>query len=268
MKPHLYLGKRPFQANPGKVEGSPITLNGEDFYRIANYDRMRPFFMTLVSNSDHWMFISSTGALTAGRANPDLALFPYVTDDKVHDSADITGSKTLVRVRVRGREYVWEPLSDRCQGIYRTRRCLYKSFYGNRLLFEEHNADLGLTFRYEWCNSYRFGFVRRAWLSNAAPPAVRVSVLDGIQNVMPCGAGSRFQLEYSTLLDAYKKNELVPETGLGLFTLSATPIDRPEPAEALRATTVWSCGIKPRAILLSSVQLQRFREGLPDSAGN
>ena len=30
---------------------------------------MRPFFMTLVSGSDHWMFISSTGALTAGRGN-------------------------------------------------------------------------------------------------------------------------------------------------------------------------------------------------------
>jgi hypothetical protein len=263
VKSQLYLGKRAFQPNLENVEGSPITLNGEDFYRIANYDRMRPFFMTLVSSSDHWMFISSTGALTAGRANPDLALFPYVTDDKVHDSADITGSKTLVRVRVGGREYLWEPLSNRCQGIYRTQRCLYKSFDGNKLLFEEHNADLGLTFRYEWCNSNRFGFVRRAWLSNAALRAVRVSVLDGIQNVMPCGAGSRFQLEYSTLLDAYKKNELVPETGLGLFTLSATPIDRPEPAEALQATTVWSCGLKPRAILLSSVQLQRFRQGLP-----
>ena len=74
----LYLGKHAFQAAPENVEGSPITLNGEDFYRIANYDRMRPFFMTLVSSSDHWMFISSTGALTAGRANPDLALFPYV----------------------------------------------------------------------------------------------------------------------------------------------------------------------------------------------
>jgi hypothetical protein len=80
---------------------------------------------------------------------------------------------------------------------------------------------------------------------------------------MPCGVGSRFQLEYSTLLDAYKRNELVPETGLGLFTLSSVPIDRPEPAEALRATTVWSCGVRRRAILLSSVQLERFRTGLP-----
>jgi hypothetical protein len=263
MKPNLYLGRHTYQSGPERIEGRQTTLNGEDFYQIANYDRMRPFFMTLVSGSDHWMFISSTGALTAGRGNPDLALFPYLTDDKIHDSADVTGSKTLLRVRQRGRDLLWEPFSNAYRGVYGIQRCLYKSFYGNKLLFEEYNVDLGLTFRYEWSNSHRFGFVRRAWLCNCGSGAVRVTLLDGIQNLMPCGAGSRFQLEYSTLLDAYKKNEFVPETGLGLFTLSSIPIDRPEPAEALRTTTVWSSGLRPRAILLSSVQIERFRNGLP-----
>ena len=263
MKRNLHLGRNILQSGPDSIRGRQITLNGEDFYQIANYDRMRPFFMTLVSDSDHWMFISSTGALTAGRGNADLALFPYATDDKIHDSADITGSKTLLRVRQQGRDYLWEPLSNRYRGVYRCQRNLYKNFCGNKLLFEEHNTDLGLTFRYGWYNSDRFGFVRRAWLCNSRPTTVQVTLLDGIQNLMPCGAGSRFQLEYSTLLDAYKRNELVPETGLGLFTLSSVPVDRPEPAEALRATTVWSCGLRRRAILLSSVQLERFRHGLP-----
>ena len=238
-------------------------IEGEAFYRIANYDRMRPFFMTLVSDADHWLFISSTGALTAGRGNADMALFPYATDDKIHDSAEITGSKTVLRVRRQGQDYLWEPFSDRYQGIYRRQRNLYKNFLGNKLLFEEHNADLGLTFRYGWFNSDRFGFVRHAWLCNSGSAHLRITLLDGIQNLMPCGVGSRFQLEYSTLLDAYKRNELVPETGLGLYTLSSVPIDRPEPAEALRATTVWSCGLKRGAVLLSSVQLDRFRTGLP-----
>ncbi|HVM49036.1 MAG TPA: hypothetical protein VMU04_13480 [Candidatus Acidoferrum sp.] len=263
MNDKLYLGKQPCQSAPTPVQGRQIVLDGEEYYAIANYDRMRPFFMTLVSASDHWLFISSTGALTAGRGNPDLALFPYATDDKIHDSADITGSKTLIRVEQQGRQWLWEPLSDRCRGVYRVERRLYKSFTGNKLRFEEHNADLGLTFSYEWSNSQRFGFVRRAWVKNRRPGAVRLVLLDGLQNLMPCGAGSRFHLEYSTLLDAYKKNELVPATGLGLYTLSAVPIDRPEPAEALRATTVWQAGIKPRAILLSSVQVGRFRNGLP-----
>ena len=99
MEPQLYLGKNPLQFNTAPIEGRQVDLEGESFYRIANYDRMRPFFMTLVSGADHWMFISSNGGLTAGRRNADLALFPYYTDDKIHDLAEITGSKTVFIVR-------------------------------------------------------------------------------------------------------------------------------------------------------------------------
>lgn len=37
--------------------------------------------MTLVSSSDVWTFISSSGELTAGRVDADRALFPSYTDD-------------------------------------------------------------------------------------------------------------------------------------------------------------------------------------------
>jgi hypothetical protein len=258
----LNVGGSPLHFNTKPVCGEQVTLDGEDFYRIENYDRLRPFFMSIVSPSDLWMFISSTGALTAGRRTADLALFPYYTDDKIHDSAEITGSKTVLLVEKRGRHYLWEPFSARYRGIYCLQRNLYKSFSGNKLLFEESNAELGLRFRYAWSNSQRFGWVRRASLANLGSATVRVNLLDGIQNLMPCGTGSRFQLEYSTLLDAYKRNELVNETGLGLFRLSSIPIDRPEPAEALRTTTVWSLGLRESLKLLSSTQLDRFRRGL------
>ena len=259
----LYVGKNPLQFNSASIEGRQVELEGESFYQIVNYDRMRPFFMSIVSGADHWMFISSTGALTAGRRNADLALFPYYTDDKIHDSAEITGSKTVFIIEKQGRNHLWEPFSARYQSIYRLQRNLYKSFWGNKLLFEESNADLGLTFRYGWFNSDRFGWVRRAWLTNSGLATVRVKLLDGIQNLMPCGIGSQFQLEYSTLLDAYKKSELIPETGLGLFRLSAIPIDRPEPAESLRTTAVWSFGLGKSLKLLSSTQLNSFRQGMP-----
>src|SRR6202142_763571 len=263
MNPHLLLGKNPLRASGDRVGGHQITLAGEDFYQIANYDRMRPFFMTVVSDTDHWLFISSNGGLTAGRRDANLALFPYYTDDKLRDMADVTGSKTVMRVRRQGRNYLWEPFSSRGQGIYRVRRNLYKNFWGNQLIFEEINEDLALTFRHGWFNSQQFGFVRRAWLINSGPIGARIELLDGIQNLMPCGVGSQFNLEYSTLLDAYKKSELLPDTGLGLFRLSAIPIDRPEPAEALRTTVAWSIGLKRRLVLLSAVQLDLFRTGQP-----
>ena len=256
----IFLGINPARCGVEKVEGRQVVLAGEEFYCIANSDRLRPFFLSIVSSADHWMFISSNGALTAGRRNPDLALFPYYTDDKIHDSVEISGPKTIFIVERGGKQFLWEPFSERGRGIYATRRNLYKNFSGNKIIFEEINDDLGLTFRSGWASSERFGWVRKCSLASSG--TVKVRLLDGIQNLLPCGIGSQFQLEKSTLIDAYKKNELLPESGLGLFLLSSIPVDRPEPAESLRATTIWSAGIRRRNVLLSSVQLENFRQGL------
>ena len=58
------------------VSGEFLTLDNERYYAIHHYDKMAPFFISLVSNSDHWLFVSSTGGLTAGRVSPETALFP------------------------------------------------------------------------------------------------------------------------------------------------------------------------------------------------
>ncbi|HMU05108.1 MAG TPA: hypothetical protein PJ990_15855, partial [Saprospiraceae bacterium] len=63
-----------------KVNLELVELNGDHYYKISNHDLMRPFFMSIVSDSNHWMFISSNGGLTAGRKNAEFALFPYYTD--------------------------------------------------------------------------------------------------------------------------------------------------------------------------------------------
>ena len=72
-----------------------ITIDNEMFYMISNSDAMPPFFMSIVSDSNHWMFISSNGGLSAGRKDSDNAIFPYYTDDKITESYDITGSKSI-----------------------------------------------------------------------------------------------------------------------------------------------------------------------------
>ena len=261
-KPILAGGSR-LRTDQRLVDGRYVDLHGEQFYRIANYDQMLPFFMSIVSDSDHWMFISSKGGLTAGRKNPDNALFPYYTDDKIHDSGDHTGSKTIIFVAKAGKEYMWEPFSQAYDGIYRIGRNLYKNVYGNKLIFEEVNRDLSVVFRYGWFNSGEFGFIKRSQIVNRGRRPVAVRVLDGIQNLLPAGVGRRFQLEYSTLVDGYKKNELQAETGLGIFMLSSIPVDKAEPSEALKATTVWSVGLKNSKKLVSSRQLSAFRKGLP-----
>ncbi|MEL6803613.1 MAG: hypothetical protein AAFO91_07525, partial [Bacteroidota bacterium] len=90
--------------------------------------------------------------LTAGRKNSEFALFPYYTDDKIHESVESTGSKTIIKVVKNGQSFVWEPFSVRSMGS-QIKRNLYKSKYGNQVLFEESNSELGLTFKYRWSSS-------------------------------------------------------------------------------------------------------------------
>lgn len=259
----VLLGNQPFLDPKEKVAGDFVKINDETFFRIHNYDRMPDFFMTIVSHSDHWMYISSNGALTAGRKNRENALFPYYTVDKIHESRGKTGSKTVCLVKKDGKRFLWEPFSELAGRIYHIERNLYKSIYANKLIFEETNHDLGLKFSYGWYNSERFGWVKRSELHNLTPSVVKVRVLDGIQNILPYGINYIFQNEYSNLADAYKKNELLEDTGLGLFMLSSIPIDRAEPSEALKTTTVWSCGLEENlSYLISNHQLKDFLNDL------
>lgn len=245
------------------VDIQRVNINGEPYFKISNSDAMRPFFMSIVSDSNHWLFIASNGGLTAGRKNSEYALFPYYTDDKITESAEVTGSKALFRVEQNGDSALWEPFSVRQEGQYKLSRNLYKNVYGNKVRFEEVNHDLGLTFQYEWSSSDRFGFVRRSALINHSEAAVSVQLLDGIQNILPYGVNSELQMRSSNLVDAYKKSELEKDAGLGIYALSAIIVDRAEPSEALKANIAWSCGLESPTYLLTSRQLDTFRKGKP-----
>lgn len=245
------------------IEIATVQLGLEHFYKISNYDAMRPFFMSIVSNANHWMFISSNGGLSAGRKNADYSLFPYYTDDKITESAENTGSKTILIVQLNGQSNLWEPFSNRQYGIYQITRNLYKNIYGNKILFEEINHDLNLTFRYQWSSSNSFGFVRTSHIINTSENVMKVDVLDGIQNIVPAGVGSDLQNQSSNLVDAYKRSELIEDSGIGLFALSAIIVDKAEPSEALKANIVWSIGLDQPTHLLSSLQLTSFRNAFP-----
>jgi len=236
-----------------------VQLENETYYKISNSDAMRPFFMSIVSDSNHWMFISSNGGLTAGRKNAEYALFPYYTDDKITESADITGNKSIFKVHKDGQEFMWEPLAIRSLGRYTISQNLYKNRFGNKIIFEEINHDLELIFRYQWCSSHKFGFVKKSKLINTSNASVRVTILDGIQNIMPASIGSDIQNQSSNLVDAYKRNELEESSGLGIYALSAILVDKAEASEALRANVVWSLGLDNPKYLLSSLQLNKFR---------
>ncbi|MBP5319174.1 MAG: hypothetical protein J6Y77_07215, partial [Paludibacteraceae bacterium] len=183
----LFVGNNPVQSSGKKIKGEFVTIDGEKYYRIAGYDAMQPFFISIASESDLWMYLSSSGGVTAGRVSPDFALFPYYTDDKITESSEWTGSKTILRVGKAGKSYLWEPFSSRNKGAYNIERSIAKSTIGNKIRFTEKNNDLGLTFTYVYMNADRFGWIKKSILTNDAIGAVEVEIVDGLQNILPAG---------------------------------------------------------------------------------
>jgi len=259
----IFIGNNEASFNVKDIKGELVNIDNEIYYKISNSNAMRPFFMSIVSDSNHWMFISSNGGLTAGRKDAEYALFPYYTDDKITETSEITGSKTLFQVSKNNKTYLWEPFSNRYEGVYAITRNLYKNTYGNKVIFEEINHELKLTFKYQWNSSNEFGFIKKSSLTNNDDVNTRVNFIDGLQNILPSGVSSGLQNSSSNLVDAYKKCELQSEVGLGIYALSAFIVDKAEPSEALKANVVWSLGIDNPVHLLSSLQLDKFRQGQP-----
>ena len=244
--------------------GEFVVLDGEDYHRIHAFDRMPPFLMNLPTDTDLWMFISSAGGLTAGRRDPDGALFPSETVDRLHDAHHHTGPVTLVRVHRAGRpRAVWEPFATGNDAGPHIERSLSKNTIGNRLVFEEIDREAQLAFRYRWAGSDATGWVRTASLTNLGRETVVLSLLDGLRNVLPSGAPIRLYQQSSCLVDAYKRVDVDRESRLGIFSLTSKVSDRPEPAEELRASTVWCHGLPQLRVALSAGALQAFRRGEP-----
>lgn len=163
--------------------GGLVRIDGEPYYLVRDADSMEPFLLTLVSGSDHWFFASSNGSLTAGRRDPDGALFPYGAEDRVHEGQGRTGGTTTLRVNGT----IWEPFADPYPDPRRS-RTLAKNVRGTTVVYEETRHDLGLTFAQSWTTSDRYGFVRRCVLTNTGAAPVAAEVLDGVRDVLPGGA--------------------------------------------------------------------------------
>jgi hypothetical protein len=249
---------------PPPPETTPefLEVDGESFAVIRDVDRLPPFLMSVVSATDHWLFVSSRGGLTAGRRSVAGALFPYVTDDKLHVAHAHTGPHTTLRVTTPGGPVVWEPFRHENDDPL-VRRLLAKSTAGTQVAFEEAHQGLGLTFRARWSTSEVFGFVRTVQLENTSARPITLDVVDGLVDLMPAGVDPALQQSASCLVNAYTRADVDAATGLGVIALQAAILDQPIAAESLRATTVFCTGLTHFQVLLSTDQLRAVRRGEP-----
>ncbi|QDS99908.1 hypothetical protein [Adhaeretor mobilis] len=243
------------------VRGNFVDLEGDDFYEIENYDKMPSFLMSLVSSGDHWMYLSSGGGLTAGRVSAANSLFPYETVDRLHDCHRYSGPFTTIRFREEAGGYsFWQPFVDSVHGPAGQRRLL-KHVAGDQVVFEESHAISGLRFRYRWRTSRRYGFIRTVEILNEGTDAIEFDVVDGLQNLLPHGVPLGTYQQASCLVDAYKHNECDTQSGMGIYSLTSQISDRAEAVEALRATTVWKCGLPESTLFLSTGGIDAFLAG-------
>ncbi len=257
-------------AEPGAeraVVGGLTGRPGEEEYRIDGVEHMAPFLMTVVSDSDLWMFVSSTGALTAGRVDADHALFPYATDDRLHRAAGTAGPVTVIARVVDGGRRLWQPFAPTpTPGCHRS---ILKRTLGDRIVFEERRPSWGLTFRASWAPSDRYGWVRTVELraddatDGHGADTVDLEVLDGLVDVMPAGVDAFTEQIRSNLVDAYKRAETGPWGSLAVYALESLISDRAEPLESLTATAVWSTGDAPADVLLDADAVADMIDGRP-----
>ncbi|MCC5804808.1 MAG: hypothetical protein JJU00_00645 [Opitutales bacterium] len=238
-----------------------LDLEDDSYVVIEAYDRIPPFFCSLTSDADIWVFISSTGSLTAGRKDPDSSILPYETVDRIHDSGAHTGPVAILRWRENGGWRVWEPFCGEGKADGNVRRRLMKNVAGTRMVFEETLVDEGLSFSSTLMISGRFGLVRECRVRNSGDKGRCLEVLHGMRNLVASGITRQLQNEMSCLTDAYKQNEILEPEGLGVFSMASGVTDHPVPYEVLRATVAWSCGLPGGSRSVDPSAPDQFRAG-------
>ncbi|HWZ88014.1 MAG TPA: hypothetical protein VNW92_04170, partial [Polyangiaceae bacterium] len=116
----VFLGNHQLPESEHAPSGRLVDHGEETYYAIERAEGLGPFLMSVVSDSDHWLFVSSNGALTCGRRNAKFALFPYTTEDKLTDSVNVSGPYTALIVERGGIRRLWEPFRDSSELVYRT----------------------------------------------------------------------------------------------------------------------------------------------------
>jgi len=225
------------------------------YYKIENAQNLPAFFINVATASDMWMFLSSNGALAAGRQNPAGSVFPYETDDRLH-LATSTGPKTLVRLACG---HVWQPFSTGYDSPYAIQRNLYKRNTGDAIIFEEINETLGLKFTYKWETGEKYGLVRTSEITNINGEKIELEILDGVENIMPYDVAANLAQGSSCLTDAYKACETIGQR-LTVYSLTSLIGDTPEPIEILRANVAWHIS-EADMVTLSSRQVADFARG-------
>ena len=157
---------------------APLDWEGREYSAIEDHDRLAPFLMAVVSSTTRGCSSRASAFRRPGADRPASSLFPYQTDDRLHDSAGVAGPHTSIRVTRGGATTLWRPLDGRGTETFRLERRLLKTTHCEAVMFEERNLDLRPHLPGVLGGVPGFGWIRRArWSTRARTRASRSSTV-------------------------------------------------------------------------------------------
>jgi hypothetical protein len=211
-------------------------LNPDGEFVIENFNFSKPlasFFPGIAGpfGIPIWAFYVNRGQAIAsfGTKDKDNAILEFLPANKAWESTPLRGFRTFIKAAVGKKEYFYEPFANGSVnlGFSLSNRMAITSW---GLKLEEINATLGLkiTVEYFTIPNDNFGALARVVsVTNTGKHAKKISLLDGLPQIVPFGTNNFFQKEMCRTIEAWMK-VLNLENRVPFYKLAVDPSDKPE----------------------------------------
>jgi hypothetical protein len=212
-----------------------FSLNDNAEFTIDEYNTAKPFssFFPGVAGQDGipmWTFYVNRGqcVCSMGVEDKDHAIMEFYPANLAYQMASKMGFRTFVKFVDETNRY-YEPFQNYLHDkeVKRTQKMRISQ---SKLILEEHNETLGLTFIVEYCNvpndDYA-GLIRRLHIRNDTSESVTLDCLDGLPLIIPYGVDNSSLKFTRRLVEAFVEVDNL-ESLAPMFRGKVEPVDRPE----------------------------------------
>lgn len=211
-------------------------LNENNEFVIENYNFSKPFanFFPGIAGKygiPIWVFYVNRGQgiVSFGVKDKDHAILEFWPANKAWQFVSTHGFRTFIKMESGGKSRFYEPFHN---GFVNLEYSLDNRMRiaSHELTLEETNATLGLNATVSYftipLDSYA-GLCRILTIRNTGRTEKKLSVIDGLPQIVPFGANDFFLKKMSRTIEAWINVENVPECA-PFYKLTVDPSDRPE----------------------------------------
>ena len=234
----------------GRSSGGFVSIDGERYARIDDVDAMPPFLMSVVSDSDVWLFVGSNGAFTAGRRDADHAHLPEPDGGQDPARRQCRRAQHVPRLARRARQ----PLGALARHRLASARCSGTSTSA----WTAPRSSSRRSPRAWACGSAGASRPARASAWSGTPSSTRSRASPSPSATSTAGTSCSRPGWTATCMRASAiwpsptcATSACQARPLALYTLNTMVSDRPEPSESLRVASAWTVGHTDPRILLS-----------------